>query len=125
MESDTITLNDTIDTHLAGYCEPDRERRTKLLAEAWNPVGRLIDPPMEGSGIEAIADLVDVVLTHYPEHRFVRTTETDEHHGFVRYGWSLVGPDGEPAVTGTDIAALGPDGKLVSIVGFFGDLAAV
>lgn len=123
MDNDISTLEDTIDTHLAGYCEPDHDRRVKLLADAWSPAGRLIDPPLEGSGPAAIADLVDAVLAHYPDHRFVRTTEIDAHHGYARYDWSLASPDGSPAITGTDIAEFGDDGKLVRIIGFFGDLA--
>ncbi len=63
----------------------------------------------------------DGVLAQYPEHVFHRVTTVDEHHGFARYGWKLVGPDGAPAVTGTDFAQIGDDGRLVRIVGFFGD----
>jgi len=122
MENQTITLTDIIDAHLAGYCEPDRAARVELLTSAWSPTGTLIDPPLEGSGVDAIADLTEAVLAHYPGHRFVRTSEVDAHHTFARYAWELVGPDGAPAVTGVDIAEVGDDGKLVRIVGFFGNL---
>lgn len=122
MEHDITTLTDTIDAHLEGYAEPDRDRRVELLTRAWNPDGRLVDPPMEATGIDGIADLADAVLSHYPGHRFERTTEVDAHHGFARYGWNLTGPDGTVAVNGTDIAEIGADGKLAGIVGFFGDL---
>lgn len=124
MHNHTITLTDIVDAHLAGYCEPDRATRSELLAAAWSPTGTLIDPPLEGTGVDAIADLADAVLTHYPNHRFVRTSEVDAHHAFGRYTWKLVGPDGTPAVTGTDVAEFDDDGKLVRIVGFFGDLTA-
>ena len=123
--NDTTTLTRTIDTHLAGYCEPDRERRLELLTAAWNPAGRLLDPPLEGQGIDAIAELVDAVLAHYPGHRFERTTEVDAHHGYARYGWTLTGPDGTTAITGTDIAEVDDDDKLVGVVGFFGELVTL
>jgi hypothetical protein len=48
----------------------------------------------------------------------------DEHHGYARYGWALVAPDGNPAVTGTDIATVDSDGRLVKVIGFFGELGA-
>jgi GNAT superfamily N-acetyltransferase len=124
MENTTITLADVVDAHLAGYCEPDRNRRLELLGSAWTPDGTLVDPPFEGTGIGALADLTDAVLTHYPDHRFVRTTDVDAHHAFARYGWALVGPDGTAAVTGTDVVEFGEDGKLVRVVGFFGDVSA-
>ena len=115
-------ITNTIDTHLAGYCEPDQAKRADLLSAAWTSAGELIDPPLEGRGVDAIGDLVDAVLTHYPEHRFQRTTAVDEHHGFARYGWALVSAEGTAAVTGTDFAQVDEDGKLMRVIGFFGDL---
>ena len=118
--TDTATL---VDLHLEAYAEPDRARRTELLGQVWADDGQLLDPPFDGAGIPGIADMVDVVLTHFPEHTFRRTTVVDEHHAFARYGWDLVAPDGTVAVNGTDIAEV-VDGRIVRIVGFFGDLAA-
>jgi len=116
--TETATL---VDIHLAAYAEPDRARRTDLLGQVWADAGQLLDPPFDGTGIAAIADLADAVLQHYPAHTFRRTTAVDEHHTFSRYGWELVGPDGAVAVTGTDVAEV-VDGRIVRIVGFFGDL---
>lgn len=118
--TETATL---VDIHLAAYAEPDRARRTELLAQAWADDGQLLDPPFEGTGTGAIADLVDTVLEHFPGHAFRRTTAVDEHHGFARYGWDLVGPDGAVAVAGTDVIEVA-GGRIVRVVGFFGDLAA-
>jgi hypothetical protein len=115
-------LETLIDTHLAGYCEADPEQRRTLLTAAWDADGALIDPPMEATGPDGIAGLVDVVLQHYPGHRFVRTTAVDAHHDHARYGWALVAPDGTAAVTGTDVVTVN-DGKLAQIVGFFGEPA--
>lgn len=111
----------TIDAHLAAYCEPDASRRTDSITRAWAADGHLIDPPFEGQGREGIGAMTDGVLNTYPDHVFPRVTTVDEHHGYARYGWELVGPDGNPAVTGTDFAQIGDDGRLVRIVGFFGD----
>lgn len=123
---DHMTTNDpttTIDTHLAGYAEPDRTKRDELIAAAWTRDGVLADPPFDGTGHAGIADMVDVLLTHYPDHHFERTTDLDTHHDHARYRWALVGPDGTKAVEGTDFAEFAADGRLVRIVGFFGDLA--
>ena len=114
----------TIDTHLAAYCEPDPEKRTDLLQSVWTTSGELVDPPMAASSMEEIAGLVDAVLTHYPDHRFQRTTAVDEHHGFARYGWALVSAEGAAAVAGTDFAQVDGDGRLVRVIGFFGELEA-
>ncbi len=120
----TTTLDVMVDTHLRAYCEPDPETRAELLAAVWAPTGTLIDPPFDGEGLDAIAAMVDVVLTHYAGHMFRRTTPIDAHHAFARYGWELVAPDGAVAVTGTDIVEIDDDGRLTRIVGFFGPLAS-
>jgi hypothetical protein len=121
----TTSITDTIDAHLEAYALADADRRNTLVAANWNVAGELLDPPLEGHGRAEISALADVVLTHYAGHRFVRTSVVDSHHGFARYGWDLVGPDGTVAVNGIDIAQFDVAGKLLRIVGFFGPLEAV
>jgi len=118
-------LADTIDTHLAAYCDPDPVRRAERVTAVWTADGELLDPPLEGKGTEAIAALADAVLAHYPDHRFRRTTSVDEHHGWARYGWVLDDPAGAPVLTGTDVVRVDGDGRLAQLVGFFGELAPV
>ena len=122
-DTDLVDLESTVDAHLAGYCEPDPSRRLELLASAWAPEGRLIDPPFDGTGPGGVAEMVDAVLGHYPDHTFRRTTAVDAHHDRARYGWELVASDGTVAVTGTDVVTVDPDGRIAEIVGFFGDPA--
>ena len=117
--NDIVTI---IDTHLAGYCEPDAGARARLLASSWSPDGELIDPPFDGAGHDGIAGLVDAVLSHFPGHVFRRSTAVDAHHDFARYGWELVAPDGSVPVSGVDFAQLAADGRLQRVVGFFGPL---
>ena len=116
------TLTVAVDTHLRAYCEPDTARRGELLAAVWAPTGALIDPPFDGTGLDAIASMADILLTHYAGHTFRRTTNVDVHHSFGRYGWDLVAPDGTVAVAGTDIVEVDADGRLTRIIGFFGPL---
>jgi hypothetical protein len=115
-------VTSTIDIHLEAYCEPDPGRRNELLSEVWSESGMLIDPPFDGTGHVAISGMCAAVLEHYPGHRFQRTGDIDTHHAYARYAWDLVAPDGTVAVNGLDLAEFGGDGKLVRVVGFFGDL---
>ena len=116
-------LEDVVDAHLAAYCDADAGRRATAVTANWTPDGRLVDPPMEGTGHDEIAALTDVVLQHFPGHTFRRTTAVDRHHEFARYGWELVGPDGAVAVSGLDVVRVADDGRIAGVVGFFGDLA--
>lgn len=113
-----------VDAWLVAYAQPDLAQRRQSIQQIWAADGTLIDPPFDGAGHEALSGMVDVVLTHYAGHTFRRTTRVDLHHGYARYGWELVGPDGAVAVGGTDIARFGDDGRLTQVVGFFGALDA-
>ena len=121
----STSLTGTIDLHLEAYALGDVDRRNALVAENWHTDGELLDPPLEGRGHAAISGLADAVLAHYAGHHFERTTAVDAHHGFARYGWDLVGPDGTVAVSGTDFVQFDDSGKLMRIVGFFGGLEGV
>lgn len=118
----TLDLTGTIDAHLAAYCDPDAGTRAATIARIWAPDGALVDPPLEGAGHEVLSALTDAVLTHYPSHTFRRTSAVDAHHRFARYTWELVAPDGTVAVLGTDVVETDADGRLLRIIGFFGEL---
>ena len=114
-----------IDTYLEAYSEVDSDRRQKLVELAWDPTGRLVDPPLAAQGHDAISEQAVAVKTHFPGHSFRRTTGIDAHHEFVRFGWELVGPDGAIAIAGYDVGELAEDGRLRRITGFFGDPPAL
>ena len=115
-------VNQTIDTYLDAYGEPDAERRAKLVNEVWAEDGRLIDPPLEASGRASISDMAAAVQSQYAGHTFRRTSGIDEHHSFARYEWALVAPDGTTAITGLDVAEVGDDGRIRRVVGFLGPI---
>jgi hypothetical protein len=121
--TDTATLTELLDQHLQAYGEPDASLRDPVVRRIWASDGRLVDPPLEGQGHDAIVGLGDAVAQHFPGHTFVRTTAVDAHHEFARYGWELRGPDGAVAVNGIDVVTLADDGTIAQVVGFFGDLA--
>ena len=111
-------LQTTIDTHLEAYGEPAAARREELVGRVWAPDGHLIDPPLDGSGRAAISQMAAAVQAHYPDHSFRRSSGIDEHHGFARYQWELVAPDGTVALSGLDIPEIGDNGLLLQVVGF-------
>jgi hypothetical protein len=118
-------LTAVVDAWLEAFAEEDIERRTKLIEQAWSPDGRLVDPPLEGEGYAGLSEAADLVNTHYAGHTFRRVSGIDTHHEFVRYGWELVGPDGNPVIAGIDVGEVAPDGRLRKITGFFGDLPSL
>ncbi len=117
-------ITTTVDTYLAAYNETDEATRKRLLTEAFTAEGHLIDPPLEGSGVPGISDMMAAVHQQFPGHRFRRSTGIDEHHGHLRYGWELVGPDGGVVLSGMDVGEL-TNGRLARITGFFDPLPAM
>ena len=122
MTTTSKDLHTTVDRYLAAYGEPDPARRAGLIAEVWAADGRLVDPPAVGEGHEGISALADAVQQQFAGHRFRRSSTIDAHNDVARFAWELVGPDGAVALTGMDVAHVGPDGRLLRITGFFGDL---
>ena len=115
-------ISTTIDTLFAMWNEQDAARRAKLVEAVWTEDGRLVDPPLDGTGHAGIADMVAAVQSQFPGHTFQRTTGIDTHHDTLRYGWELVGPDGAVVATGLDVGVLGDDGRLRRVNGFLGPL---
>jgi hypothetical protein len=118
-------ITTTVDTYLAMWNEEDPAARAELIASAWSPDCRYVDPLLESAGHAGLAEMVEGVQGHYPGARFRRTSAVDAHHDEVRFGWELVAADGSTIVTGIDVGRVDADGRLAAITGFFGDLAAV
>jgi hypothetical protein len=114
----------TIDRYIDMWNEPDLAKRSALIASAWTADGRYVDPQSDARGYDQLSAVVDGLHTQFPGHRIERTTGVDEHHDQVRFGWILAGPNGAAVVEGLDIGVLAADGRLSSITGFFGGLAA-
>jgi len=117
-------LTTTIDTLLAAWTETDATRRAGLIERIWATDGRLIDPPLAAEGHAGISDMAAALQAQFPDHRFRRSSGIDAHHGYLRYGWELVGPEGTVALAGIDVGELTEDGRLQRITGFFGPLPA-
>lgn len=117
-------ITTTVDTYLSAWSEPDPARRAELIASVWTEDGRLVDPPLSGEGHDGISAMAEALQQHYAGHRFRRTSGIDAHHDHLRFAWELVGPDGQVALTGLDVAQVGDDGRLRRVTGFFGELPA-
>ncbi len=116
-------LTTIIDTHLESLGESNADRRQRLIAAAWAPDGQMIDPPLDGTGHDGIAAMAEAMQGQFPGSGFRRSTVVDAHHGYARYGWELVAPDGSVTLAGTDVAEFTDDGRIARVVGFFGLLA--
>jgi len=120
----TTDITATVDAYLSAWNERDPQRRAELIERVWSAQGRLIDPPLEAEGHAAISGMAGAMHEHYAGHGFRRASDVDAHHDQLRFAWELVGPDGTVALNGLDVGELAPDGRLLRVTGFFGELPA-
>ncbi len=117
-----VNIAENVDTYIASLGQTDPAARAAMIAHAFVPEGRYVDPQMDVRGAEAMQAAITAVQQQAPGATFRRTTGIDVHHEYLRFGWEMVGPDGTVLLAGTDIGSLSEDGKLTGILGFFGDL---
>ena len=107
-------------TYGAAWNEADEAKRRALLEAAWAEDGVYLDPMGRADGREALVAHIGGFHQMMPGHRIDMVSGVDEHDGYLRFAWKMVDPDGAVAMEGVDFGSLDGDGKLKSIVGFFG-----
>ena len=117
-----MTPRDAIAEYGAAWNERDEGARRELLERVWADDGVYCDPSAVVEGREALVAHLGGFHERMPGHTIVLTTAVDEHHDRLRFGWRMLGPDGEPALDGMDFVALDGDGRIRRVVGFFGPL---
>ena len=118
-----MTLEELIAAYDRVWSEPDEDERRRLLEGSWADDGELVDPG-EGwfRGRDAVLARIAGFSERFPGARVEVTSALDEHHGFVRYAWTIVDADGRALLEGMDFAELAEDGRLRRVVMFFGPL---
>ncbi len=118
------TTNDAVQAYMAAWNETDESKRRALLDKAWTDDGRYTDPMSDAPGRDALVELITGFQNQMPGAKITVTSGIDEHHGRLRFGWKMAGPDGATRMEGIDIGQIAEDGRIQSITGFFGPLPA-
>jgi hypothetical protein len=118
-------LDEIVKMYCAAWNEPDAQHRRELLEKAWASNGTYTDPQSHVEGREALIEHIGRFLKNSPGARIIQSSRTDFHHGMFRFAWKFIGGDGKTVMEGMDFGALGPDGKLQRIVGFFGPIKSL
>jgi hypothetical protein len=108
-----------VQRYLETWNEADPEARRAAIAGLWASDGRYVDPLAEVAGHDQISDLIAAVQTQVPRHAFRLLDGVDAHHDVLRFGWELVPQSGgDPVAVGFDVAVVGEDGRIASVLGF-------
>lgn len=112
-----------IDRYCQAWSDPDPARRASLLASVWSATATYSDPTVLDLDADQLLAHIERIQASRPGARVLRSTPADEHHGFARFGFKVVGVDGSILREGLDVAFLSPDGtKIERVIGFFGSL---
>jgi hypothetical protein len=118
MDGNAITK--VVTRYMAAWNECEAAARDALLEACWSDGGGYVDPNVSLIGREALGGHIAKVQASRPGARLEFMSGIDVHHAMVRFLWRLVRADGTCGDTSIDFGEVGPDGRLVKIVGFFG-----
>ncbi|KRQ96432.1 hypothetical protein CQ12_35995 [Bradyrhizobium jicamae] len=122
---DKSAIATTVTQYMAAWNEPGDTARGALLAQCWSEAGVYLDPNVSLAGRDALAKRIGEVFASRPGARLEFMSGIDIHHNVVRFLWRLVRADGTCGDTSIDFGEIGPDGRLIRIVGFFGAAPAL
>jgi hypothetical protein len=111
--------------YLAAWNETDANARQKLLVQCWADHAIYVDPRADLTGRDALDSHIGKMQATRPGARLEFMSGIDIHHNVVRFLWRLVQADGTTGDTSIDFGEIGPDGRLVKIIGFFGPAPAL
>ena len=117
---DKSAIAKTVTQYMAAWNEPEATARSALLAQCWSDGGIYVDPGVSLAGRDALNAHIATVQASRPGARVEFMSGIDIHHDVVRFLWRLIRPDGTGGDISIDFGEVGPGGRLLRIVGFFG-----
>ena len=117
---DDNAIKQAVTQYMAAWNAPEAASRQALLAQCWSDSGVYLDPRTALTGRDDLARHIATVQAARPGARLEFISGIDVHHHVVRFLWRLVRADGSCGDVSIDFGEVGPDGRLVRMVGFFG-----
>jgi uncharacterized protein YndB with AHSA1/START domain len=108
-----------VDAWFDAWADTDAARRARQLASLAAADVRVRD---RFSCIEGVGELdahIAASQRFMPGYRMQRTGAPRHCQGTVLADWTASGPDGQPRAQGTNVFALGADGRIASVTGFW------
>ncbi|ULH17122.1 nuclear transport factor 2 family protein (plasmid) [Deinococcus sp. KNUC1210] len=106
--------------YLAAWNEADDQTRRRLLELAWCETAVYSDPTARVVGQQALGEHIHAFTMRYPGVRLELTSPVSAHHDYVHFTWRATDGDGFTLREGRDIGQVASDGRLRTLVGFFG-----
>jgi hypothetical protein len=111
-----------IDEYVATWNETDPGRRREMIEKIWTDDAYYVDRGAEARGIEQISANIDRIHRKFPDRIYGRISDIYNHRDRARFEWAIIDPAGRPTFGGVAYAKFADDGRLRSIIGFFGPI---
>ncbi|AGZ40461.1 nuclear transport factor 2 family protein [Actinoplanes friuliensis] len=112
------TFDTTVQRYLDVWNTTDPAERLSRITEVFTPDVRYVDPLAAVEGHEALNQLIGAAQGQFPGMVFTPGGPSDAHHDQARFTWQLGPAGGEALVIGFDVAELGSDGRIRTVLGF-------
>lgn len=109
---------DTWDAYSKLWSVPDSESRAPKLGAVLSEGCVYRDPTTRAEGWAELQAYMDFFQQTFPGCSFV-TRRFMDHHDHSLANWDMVNAEGEVVSDGCSFGTYGPDGKLLSMTGFF------
>jgi hypothetical protein len=106
--------------YMEAWNEAAPSARNGILQQCWADDGVYVDPNVILTGRDALSKHISKVQAGRPGARLEFVSAIDAHHNVLRFLWRLIRADGTAGDKSIDFGEIGPDGRLIKIVGFFG-----
>ena len=116
-----MNTNAVVEAYVRAWHEDHEPMRRRLLDETWPDDGVYCDPNSTVVGRDALLAHISEFREH-PDIRIEVRSGIDEFGNNFRFGWATVDGFGAELRDGIDVGRLDDDGRIASIIGFFGPL---
>lgn len=115
---------DVVRVYGSAWNEPDAEKRLCALTRSLTESATYIDPTIDTSSREGLADAIGQFLRTTPDASIVTTSGLDARRGELRFRWEFRA-SGATVIRGVDYMELADDGRIESIRGYWEPLPTV
>jgi uncharacterized protein YndB with AHSA1/START domain len=113
-------VGQVVDRWFAAWGELDADKRVALLSDCATPEVTFRDDFGATVGLDELSQHIAAVHRHMPGTRIARAGEVKQCQGAALVRWQATAEDGRTLGGGANAIELAPDGRIRSLVGFWG-----
>jgi hypothetical protein len=112
------TAKEAIDAYVDAWNTSDPETGRRLVEQAMTEDALMAYPRFEARGWEGISELMVTYKQQSPGTSIELTSNVEEHHGWVRFGWRMLDAGESVLGEGEDVGEVADDGRFTRMIGF-------